>query len=146
MGQWEECPHFVNAEGFDPASPMIYGSYSPLPTIGDSQPYFYLHYPFSSPYYQLPGSPSIGYLNSSTGMLQLDPMHLYYVPDELLYPPAPGFYHPFGSLKAVRLVNIFVSPYGLYEIGFLSSILYTLLYSEVAEIASKLVRILICRP
>ncbi|GJN01811.1 hypothetical protein PR202_ga19110 [Eleusine coracana subsp. coracana] len=99
LGQWEECPHFVNAEGLDTACPMIYGSYSPLPTIGDSQPYFFWNYSFSSPYHQLPGSPSIGYLNSSTGMLQLDPMHLYCVPDELLYPPAYGFYQPIGSFK-----------------------------------------------
>ncbi|KAK3141563.1 hypothetical protein QOZ80_4BG0335490 [Eleusine coracana subsp. coracana] len=103
LGQWEECPHFVNAEGLDTARPMIYGSYFPLPTIGDSQPYFFWNYPFSSPYYQPPGSPSIGYLNSSTGMLQFDPMHLYYVPDELLYSPAYGFYQPFGSFKGTPI-------------------------------------------
>ncbi|TVT98959.1 hypothetical protein EJB05_55711, partial [Eragrostis curvula] len=103
LGQWEEYPHFVNLEGLDAASPMIYGAYSPPPTIGNSQPYFYLHYPFSSPYYQPPVFPSIGYSNSSTGMLQLDHMLYYYVPDELLYPPAPGFYQPFGPFEGAPI-------------------------------------------
>ncbi|GJN26508.1 hypothetical protein PR202_gb14442 [Eleusine coracana subsp. coracana] len=54
LGQWEECPHFVNAEGLDTARPF-------------------------------------------------DPMHLYYVPDELLYSPAYGFYQPFGSFKGTPI-------------------------------------------
>ncbi|KAL6843878.1 hypothetical protein ACP4OV_026449 [Aristida adscensionis] len=99
LGQWEEYPHDVSADGLDAASPSppMYGAYSSLPTIGDSPPYFPLQYPFSSPYYQPPGSPSIGYSNSATGTSQFDPMYQYYLPDGLLFPQTPGFYQPFGS-------------------------------------------------
>uniref|UniRef100_A0A0E0LSG0 YTH domain-containing family protein n=1 Tax=Oryza punctata TaxID=4537 RepID=A0A0E0LSG0_ORYPU len=117
LGQWEEYPHYVNMEGLHSVSPgiyndnqsimlspgyannpqMMYGAYSP--GVGDGQPYLPLHFPFSSPYYQPPASPSMGYSNSATGMSQGDPMlqQEYFLPDGLLYSPTPGYHQPFGS-------------------------------------------------
>ncbi|XP_062226673.1 YTH domain-containing protein ECT3-like isoform X2 [Phragmites australis] len=103
LGTWEEYPHVVSAEGLDAASPVMYGAYSPPSTIGDSQWYFPLLYPLSNPYYQPPASPSIGYSNSAIGISQFDPMHQYYLPDTLLYPPTPDFHQPFGSLDGAPM-------------------------------------------
>lgn len=118
-GQWEEYPHYVNMEGLHSVSPgiyndnqslmlspgyasnpqMMYGAYSPVSTVGDGQQYFPVHYPFSSPYYQPPASPSMGYSSSATGISQGDPMlqQEYFLPDGLLYSPTPGYHHPFSS-------------------------------------------------
>ncbi|KAJ1272691.1 hypothetical protein BS78_06G222200 [Paspalum vaginatum] len=105
MGQWEGLgyPYVVSAEGLDAAYPVIYGAYSPSPlsTIGDSQSYFSLLYPLSSPYYQPPASPSMGYSSPATGVSPIDPIHRYYFPDEVHRPPTPGLYQPFGSLDGV---------------------------------------------
>ncbi|KAG8046749.1 hypothetical protein GUJ93_ZPchr0008g12624 [Zizania palustris] len=117
LGQWEEYPHYVNMEGLHSVSPgiysdnqsimlspgyanhpqMMYGAYSPA--VGDGQPYFPLHFPFSSPYYQPPASPSMGYPNSAAGISQGDPMlqQEYFLPDGLLYSPTPGYHQPFRS-------------------------------------------------
>jgi hypothetical protein len=82
---------------------VMYSSYSPVPTMGDSQPYYPLHCPLSSPYYQPPASPSMGYSNSATGMSQFDPMQEYYLPDGLLYSPTPGFHQHFGSFDGSKI-------------------------------------------
>ncbi|XP_066353700.1 YTH domain-containing protein ECT1-like [Miscanthus floridulus] len=123
-GQWEEYPHYVNMEGLHSVSPgiyndnqslmlspgyasnpqMMYGAYSPVSTVGDGQQYFPVHYPFSSPYYQPPASPSMGYSSSATGISQGgDPMlqQEYFLPDGLLYSPTPGYHHPFSSFDRV---------------------------------------------
>ncbi|KAL6843307.1 hypothetical protein ACP4OV_027020 [Aristida adscensionis] len=118
-GQWEEYPHYVNMEGLHSVSPgiyndnqsvmlpagyannpqMMYGAYSPVSTVGDGQQYFPVHYPFSSPYYQPPPSPSMGYSNSTPGISQGDAMMQqdYFLPDGLLYSPTPGYHQPFSS-------------------------------------------------
>ncbi|WVZ94492.1 hypothetical protein U9M48_040379 [Paspalum notatum var. saurae] len=118
-GQWEEYPHYVNMEGLHSVSPgvyndnqslmlspgyannpqMMYGTYSPVSTVGDGQQYFPVHFPFSNPYYQPPASPSMGYSNSATGISQGDPMlqQEYFLPDGLLYSPTPGYHQPFSS-------------------------------------------------
>jgi len=98
LGQWEEYPYVASAEGLNAAYPVMYGAYSPLPSFGDNQSYFSLLYSFSSPYYQPPASPSMGYSSSATGISQFDPLRQYYLPDELYYSPTPGFHQPFGSL------------------------------------------------
>ncbi|KQJ95619.1 uncharacterized protein LOC100840334 isoform X2 [Brachypodium distachyon] len=109
-GQWEEYPYYVNMEGLHSASPsfmlspgyannshMMYGAYSPVST--DGQSYSSMQFPFSSPYYQPPASPSMGYSNSGTGMPQGDPMlqQEYFLPDGLLYSPTAAYHQPFGS-------------------------------------------------
>jgi hypothetical protein len=78
---------------------MMYGAYSPVSNVGDGQSYSPMHYPFSSPYYQPPASPSMGYSNSGTGMSQGDPMlqQEYFLPDGLLYSPTAAYHQPFGS-------------------------------------------------
>ncbi|KAL6651344.1 hypothetical protein ACP70R_010269 [Stipagrostis hirtigluma subsp. patula] len=96
LGQWEEYPHVVSAEGFDATSAVMNGAYSPVSTIGDSPSYFSLHYPLLSPYYQPPGSPRMEYSNSAIGISQFDPKYQYYFPDRFLFPATPGFYQPFG--------------------------------------------------
>ncbi|TVU43320.1 hypothetical protein EJB05_09779 [Eragrostis curvula] len=118
-GQWEEYPHYVNMEGLHSVSPglyndnqslmlspgyannpqMMYGAYSPVSTVGDGQQYYPVHFPFSSPYYQPPASPSMGYSNSATGISQGDTMlqQEYFLPDGILYSPTPGYHHPFSS-------------------------------------------------
>jgi hypothetical protein len=119
-GQWEEYPHYVNMEGLHSVSPgpydnqshmlsagyannpqMMYGAYSPVSTVGDGQQYFPVHFPFSSPYYQPPASPSMGYTNSATGMSQGEtmPQQEYYIPDGILYSPTPGYHQPFSSYE-----------------------------------------------
>lgn len=107
LGQWQQYPPYVMsaAEGLDPAYPVMYAAYSPLSTVGDSQSNFSLLFPLPSPYYQTPASPNTGYSCPSTGVSQIDPMHLYYFPDEVHYsPPAPhGFYQPFGSFDGVPM-------------------------------------------
>uniref|UniRef100_A0A0D9W976 YTH domain-containing family protein n=1 Tax=Leersia perrieri TaxID=77586 RepID=A0A0D9W976_9ORYZ len=103
LGQWEEYPHVASADGLDAASPVMYSSYSPVPTMGDSQPYFPLPYPLSSPYYQPPASPSMGYSNSATVVSHIDPMQDYYLPDGLLYSPTPGFHQPFSSFDGTQM-------------------------------------------
>nr|CAB3485705.1 unnamed protein product [Digitaria exilis] len=103
LGQWEEYPYVVSAEGLDAAYPVMHGTYSPLSTFGDSQSYFSLVYPLSSPYYQPLASPSMGYSSSTTGISQFDPMHQYYLPDELYYSPTPGFHQAFGSFDGVSM-------------------------------------------
>ncbi|KAG8086976.1 hypothetical protein GUJ93_ZPchr0010g10069 [Zizania palustris] len=117
LGQWEEYPHYVNMEGLHPVSPgiysdnqsimlspgyannpqMMYGAYSPA--VGDGQPYYPLNFPFSSPYYQPPPSPSMGYSNSASGISQGDPMlpQECFLHDSLLYSPTPGYHQSFGS-------------------------------------------------
>ncbi|KAK3121300.1 hypothetical protein QOZ80_8BG0650350 [Eleusine coracana subsp. coracana] len=118
-GQWEEYPHYMNMEGLHSVSPglyndnqslmlssgygnnpqMMYGAYSPVSTVGDGQQYYPVHFPFSSPYYQPPASPSMGYSNSGTGISQGDTMlqQEYFLPDGILYSPTPGYHHPFSS-------------------------------------------------
>jgi len=118
-GQWEEYPHYVNMEGLHSVSPgiyndnqslmlsagyannpqMMYGAYSPVSTVGDGQQYLPMHFPFSSPYYQPPASPSMGYSSSATGISQGDPMlqQDYFLPDGLLYSPTQGYHQPFSS-------------------------------------------------
>ncbi|XP_062191693.1 YTH domain-containing protein ECT1-like isoform X2 [Phragmites australis] len=118
-GQWEEYPHYMNMEGLHSVSPgiyndnqsfmlspgyannpqMMYGTYSPVSTVGDGQQYFPMHFPFSSPYYQPPASPSMGYSNSAPGISQGDPMlqQEYFLPDGLLYSPTAGYHQPFSS-------------------------------------------------
>ncbi|RLM74183.1 uncharacterized protein C2845_PM15G21470 [Panicum miliaceum] len=103
LGQWEEYPYVVSAEGLDAAYPVMYGAYSPLSTFVDNQSYVSLLYPLSSPYYQPPASPSMGYSSSATGISQFDPLHQYYLPDELYYSPTPGFHQPFGSFDGVPM-------------------------------------------
>jgi len=82
-------------------SQVMYGAYSPLSAIGDSQTYFSLLCPMSSPCYQPPAS-STGYSSPGTGISQFDPMHQYYFPDEVHYSPTPGFYQPFGSFNGSK--------------------------------------------
>ncbi|KAM0905454.1 hypothetical protein ACQ4PT_017370 [Festuca glaucescens] len=117
-GQWEEYPYYVSMEGLHSASPfydgnqsimlspgyannpqLMYGAYSPVSNVGDGQSYSPMHFPFSSPYYQPPASPSMGYSNSGTGMSQGDPMlqQEYFLPDGLLYSPTAAYHQPFGS-------------------------------------------------
>ncbi|AQK41051.1 evolutionarily conserved C-terminal region 10 [Zea mays] len=118
-GQWEEYPHYVSMEGLHSVSPgiyndnqslmlspgyannpqMMYGAYSPVSTVGDGQQYLPMHFPFSSPYYQPPASPSMGYSSSATGISQGDPMlqQEYFLPDGLLYSPTQGYHQPFSS-------------------------------------------------
>ncbi|OEL18439.1 YTH domain-containing family protein 2, partial [Dichanthelium oligosanthes] len=103
LGQWEKYPYVVSAEGLGAAYPVMYGASSPLSTFGDSQSYFSLLYPLSSPYYQPPASPSMGYSSSAAGISQFDPMHRYYLPDELYYSPTPGFHQLFGSFHGVPM-------------------------------------------
>jgi YTH domain-containing family protein len=80
---------------------MMYGAYSPVSNVGDGQQYFPVHFPFSSPYYQPPTSPSMGYSNSATGMSQGEtmPQQEYYIPDGILYSPTPGYHQPFSSYE-----------------------------------------------
>ncbi|PAN40021.1 hypothetical protein PAHAL_7G285100 [Panicum hallii] len=103
LGQWEEYPYVVSAEDLDAAYLVTYGAYSPLSTFGDNQSYFSLLYPLSSPYYQPPASASMGYSSSATGISQFDPLHQYYLPDELYYSSTPGFHQPFGSFDGVPM-------------------------------------------
>ncbi|XP_015692003.1 YTH domain-containing protein ECT1-like isoform X2 [Oryza brachyantha] len=112
LGQWEEYPHVASADGTDTASPVMYSSYSPVPTMGDSQPYFPLHYPLSSPYYQPPASPSMGYSNSASGMSHFDPMHEYCLPDGLLYSPTPGLHRSFSSFDGTQMQQSVPGFYG----------------------------------
>jgi hypothetical protein len=78
---------------------MMYVAYSPVSNVGDGQSYSPMHFPFSTPYYQPPASPSMGYSNSGTGMSQGDPMlqQEYFLPDGLLYSPTAAYHQPFGS-------------------------------------------------
>jgi YTH domain-containing family protein len=80
---------------------MMYGAYSPVSTVGDGQQYFPMHFPFSSPYYQPPASPSMGYSNSATGVSQGEtmPQQEYYIPDGILYSPTPGYHQSFSSYE-----------------------------------------------
>ncbi|PUZ48827.1 hypothetical protein GQ55_7G276600 [Panicum hallii var. hallii] len=45
----------------------------------------------------------MGYSSSATGISQFDPLHQYYLPDELYYSSTPGFHQPFGSFDGVPL-------------------------------------------
>jgi hypothetical protein len=97
---------------------VMYGAYSPLSTFGDSQSYFPFQYPISSPYYQPAASPSMVYSSSATGLSQFDPMHQYYLPDELYYSLTPGFHQPFGSFDSGAIsffLMYFVAPHNIYE-------------------------------
>uniref|UniRef100_A0A0E0DI27 YTH domain-containing family protein n=1 Tax=Oryza meridionalis TaxID=40149 RepID=A0A0E0DI27_9ORYZ len=130
LGQWEEYPHVASADGTDAASPVMYSSYSPVPTMGDSQPYYPLHYPLSSPYYQPPASPSMGYSNSATGMSQFDPMQDYYLPDGLLYSPTPGFHQHFGSFDGTQMQQSVTGIFGQGNIPLASGMHQGSLYSS----------------
>ncbi|KAF0930617.1 hypothetical protein E2562_033814 [Oryza meyeriana var. granulata] len=130
LGQWEEYLHVASADGFDAASPVMYSSYSPVSTMGDSQPYFPLHYPLSGPYYQPPASPSMGYSNSATGMSQFDPTQEYYLPDRLLYSPTPGFHQPFVSFDGTQMQQSVPGFYGQGNIPLASAMHQGSMYSS----------------
>ncbi|KAL5214538.1 hypothetical protein ABZP36_003690 [Zizania latifolia] len=130
LGQWEEYPHFVGADRLDAASPVMYGAYSPVSTMGDSQPYFPLHYPLSSSYYQPPASPSMGYSNSATGMSQFDPMQEYYLPDGLLYSATPGFHPPFGTFDGTQMYQSVPGYFGQGNIPLASGMHQGSMYSS----------------
>jgi hypothetical protein len=98
-GIYNDNQSLMLSPGYASNPQMMYGAYSPVSTVGDGQQYFPVHYPFSSPYYQPPASPSMGYSSSATGISQGDPMlqQEYFLPDGLLYSPTPGYHHPFNS-------------------------------------------------
>jgi len=99
-GIYNDNQSLMLSPGYASNPQMMYGAYSPVSTVGDGQQYFPVHYPFSSPYYQPPASPSMGYSSSATGISQGgDPMlqQEYFLPDGLLYSPTPGYHHTFSS-------------------------------------------------
>ncbi|XP_011625785.1 uncharacterized protein LOC18440791 isoform X2 [Amborella trichopoda] len=97
VGEWDEYPPYVNAEGMEVGSPgvynenqsvvyhpsfgynpqMPYGPYSPattpLPSVrGDGQLYPPQQYSFAGPYYQQPVPPGLPYINSPTPLSQAE--------------------------------------------------------------------------
>ncbi|XP_042494387.1 YTH domain-containing protein ECT2-like isoform X2 [Macadamia integrifolia] len=125
IGEWDEYPHYVNAEGLEIGSPGIYsespslvfhngfgynpqipyGPYSPVTTPhpsvrGDGQPYSPQQFPFAGqPYYQQPVPPSMPYISSPTPVSQAEltmPVSIDQQGDGMLFGPRPG-YPPFSS-------------------------------------------------
>ncbi|KAJ4958902.1 hypothetical protein NE237_026013 [Protea cynaroides] len=125
-GEWDEYPHYVNAEGLEIGSPgiysespslvfhtgfgynpqMPYGPYSPvttpLPSVrGDGQLYSPQQFPFTGqPYYQQPVPPSIPYISSPTPVSQTEltmPMSINQHGDGVLFGSRPGYPPPFSS-------------------------------------------------
>ncbi|XP_043709524.1 YTH domain-containing protein ECT2-like isoform X1 [Telopea speciosissima] len=127
-GEWDEYPHYVNAEGLEIGSPgiyrespslvfhtgfgynpqMPYGPYSPvttpLPSVrGDGQLYSPQQFPFAGqPYYQQPVPPSMPYISSPTPVSQTEltmPVSIDQQGDGMLFGPRPGYPPPFSSFS-----------------------------------------------
>ncbi|XP_021906407.1 uncharacterized protein LOC110821032 isoform X3 [Carica papaya] len=126
MGEWDEYPSYINAEGLEIGSSglyndnpslvfhtgygyspqMPYGPYSPvttpLPSVGgDAQLYSHQQFPFSGqPYYQQLVPPSMPYITSPTPVSQPDVTSLMGVDqqgDNMLFGPRPNYPPPVGS-------------------------------------------------
>ncbi|XP_043713636.1 YTH domain-containing protein ECT4-like isoform X2 [Telopea speciosissima] len=126
FGEWDEYPHYVNAEGLEIRSSgvysespslvfhtgfgcnpqMPYGPYSPVTTPlpsarGDGQLYSPQQFPFAGqPYYQQPVPPSMPYISSPTPVSQAEltmPVSIDQQGDGMLFGPRPGYPPPFSS-------------------------------------------------
>ncbi|KAG8638169.1 YTH domain-containing protein ECT4 isoform X1 [Manihot esculenta] len=124
IGEWDEYPPYVNAEGLEIGSSgvyndngsivfhpgfgygpqMPYGPYSPvttpLPSVGgDSQLYSSQQFPFSGPYYQQLGPPSTPYITSPTPISQpeLSIPSVDQQGDHMLFGPRPSYPPILGS-------------------------------------------------